>query len=726
MLKLIDGNRPVTLILIDGIDEVIGEQESTPQKNVFAELLEREIKNFPRWLRFVITSRADLRVLRPLHAATRLHIEEMSVDNCRDLYQYIEHALERADGIQAENTYIQQLTEQCAGNFLYAKIICQILEEQHAATEDVLKGAPGDLAYIYKSYFRRTFPDPFLYDEQYYCAFASLAMTEEPIPKETFRRITGWSERQFNLALKVLNPYFSSGTVGISLYHKSVRDWLFDVDADDYMVDQADGIRFIADGCYASYKENMKEMNSYEMKYLLRYMKQGHDKRQNEILKNEEFALVIMEQAWEKRKKFQYETARCLAETATYIYAFSENGVRLLETLLFLAETTDLMVRLEESITYCKRALQIADNKNTKANQEEELMGDICMRLAYVYFRKQDWQNATNNYDQAIMRYAVCKNDKKRINAQMMKGNALRDAEEIEKAIQCFELIELDAAFPKIKVGEENLYCNVLMNYGWALHAAGRFNEGEQKILEADVLIEQHKTDIPFRDIAQIYYLMAVILFGKAEYELSQTYCEKSLYYVKLTYGEDAVEICSALNQMGANYQRMGDHDRAIQIFQESYRIRKQTYGINNSYTAISLRNYATARMRRGNCEDMETVEADLKKVYEIRKALCRDARGLGRLAQINRDLADYYERAGEYEKALERVAEAEQLYKKAANRCEIGSCYRQRGIILWAKGDKKEAMEDFYRSIEIRKDFYPMNHPYMKELQEWVSRCEK
>ena len=158
-------------------------------------------------------------------------------------------------------------------------MICRAVRDQGVNPDEILKGKAGDLGFIYRSYFDRSFPDYSEYEEIYYYPLATLAVTEEPVPETTFMRMNHWSARRWNHVLKILGPYLSSSQGSVSIYHKSMRDWLMSPDADDYMIDREDGLRFIAEGCFEAYMKDIYAMNMYELKYLIPCLRMVGDDR---------------------------------------------------------------------------------------------------------------------------------------------------------------------------------------------------------------------------------------------------------------------------------------------------------------------------------------------------------------------------------------------------------------------------------------------------------------
>lgn len=715
--SLIDGNRPVILILIDGLDEVIGDsKDSGRRKNIFAELLQTEANNFPRWIKFLITSRRDVSVLKPLKDAELLHIDEKSQDNKKDILHYITHEL---SDLFSEYD-IGKIAEKCAGNFLYAKMICSEIVQKKVSISDILSGKAGDLGFIYRKYFDRTFTDFDLYENEYYIPLAVLAVTEGAIPNSTFRKITGWSERQFNKGMKILSPYLTSGREEFALYHKSLRDWLFSDDADDYMVEREDGERAIADGCYQAYEQGSCSMNDYEKKYLLPMLEKLHDKRCEVIMSDVILADLFMSDATEERRQFKYDVALIKAEQALKIYLHCEKIEKVLQTYLFLAEITDLMVRLDDAVNYCREALKVANAET------ENIAGEILMRMAYVLFRQGKWNESIDAYDSSSKTFSKTDASIQYIETLVMKANVLRHTNQSQKALSCYDEIMQLKDFASLEQKNPELYAKIIMNHGWVLHNLARYNEASEKLIESERLINKYGTLIDNKHIAQMYYLRAIELFEEATYEKAADYCNKALYYDQLAYGDNAVELCSSLNQLGAIRQKQNNIAEALQLFLRSYHIRLNYYGEKNLFTTISLRNYAKTLLRRGKREDLDTVHELFQKVLSIRKELSKNGMASGWLAQIYLDMADYYNKVENYSSAKLNISMAEDLYSTGGTDRDIATCKMQMGIILYNEEKMNEASDEFSTAIDIRKKYYGEDHPYMVELKGWFNMCNR
>ena len=212
---------------------------------------------------------------------------------------------------------------------------------------------------------------------------------------------------------------------------------------------------------------------------------------------------------------------------------------------------------------------------------------------------------------------------------------------------------------------------------------------------------------------------------NQADYDQAEEYCRKSLYYVKKTYGENAVEICSALNQLGAILQKKDDHENTIRLFKQSYDIRKNLYGEDNLYTSISLRNYAKALLCQGRAEDLNRGGEYLLSVKDFRENLAKSGEGLGWLAQIYLDLSDYYVKMKETKTAFDYLQKSNDLYKVCGTTRDISTCELQKGKIYFTEGKLEEAEQAFQEALKISKEYYKEDHPYIRNLQSLIEKCE-
>jgi hypothetical protein len=168
------------IFLIDGLDVVVSRAAAAQDDEDIVTLLANfsEAENLPSWVRFILTSRPDRRVLRefePLQpyepeaeaqnsdAQTKAVIlpncqyklNEMSDENQADIRQYIEQRVKQpafqtllATAQMSEQTLVEALTKQAQGNFRYVRCV---LDELKSGTQSPsqLSVLPESLKQIY-------------------------------------------------------------------------------------------------------------------------------------------------------------------------------------------------------------------------------------------------------------------------------------------------------------------------------------------------------------------------------------------------------------------------------------------------------------------------------------------------------------------------------------------------------------------------------------------------
>lgn len=721
---LIDGERNL-VILIDGIDELDGEyRRGGRRKNILAELLQKELYRFPRWLRFIITARNDFSVTKALKDVKVLDIDEHQEENEKAVVEYLRHDLE---GYPTDS--ITEIVNNSSGNFLYAKMAAKAYKDG-VDLDDIIKGDVGSLSYIYLGYFERMFAskDSGLGEDVLNRAIAALVSTDEPIPVETFQKIVGLSAGSLNKLVKLLSPYLTGmdrsgekSSKNLSFFHKSICDWLLSDESDEFMVDKNFGVEGIARGCYQAYKESINNMNAYELRHLLYTIKQiGYNDWMDEILHNVQLAEVLMNFAQKERNAFRYDEAIHYAEDALSIYK-TLNDYRSLQTYLFIAEVYDRMVYLDDAVDICKQAIVAA-----KGYENPEMIGDLYMRLAYILFRRSEWSDSLKSYENAFLCYERCVEYRKQMEVVTMKANVLRNLNRISDALACYENIEANPKFPNLEQENVNLLVVILTNYAWTLHDQEKDDLAIEMIEKAQEYIKEHRGEVALKDIAQVYYVWSIILFDlQIEYAKARDYCQMALERVKQVYGDNAVEICSALNQLAAIAQKQCNYPEAVRLFKKSYEIRLGTYGMENHFTLISLRNYAVAMIRNGNKDDYIRAEKILEDVDEARQKLF-GKNGKAWVAQTKRDLAEYYKKVGDYKKAQEYILQAEKLYRQCDKNRDLERCLYLKGWVLYADDEKDAAKMAFIEARDLVKNVYRGNPDYLRSLETWISKCEQ
>ena len=236
--------RPV-LILLDSLDEAF---TYNPDENLVTLLA--GLNNLPRWVRIILTSRPEARVLSYFASLPTHIVAAESQMNREDLRRYVGYRVGKPSlsaRLQAAPKPIaaEALVERvagigddpglAAGNFLYTKILLNDIESGVQPLDD-LAALPKSLDEIYQGFLLRLAPQ---WETRYQPLLAVLAVAREPLTREQLLRFGDQSARLIggrmsatlvNLALGVLVQFLdvrgAPGNEQYSLFHQSLRDYL--------------------------------------------------------------------------------------------------------------------------------------------------------------------------------------------------------------------------------------------------------------------------------------------------------------------------------------------------------------------------------------------------------------------------------------------------------------------------------------------------------------------
>jgi len=266
----------LAVIVIDGLDMAVSSDEAAQDDEDIVTLLASlsEAENLPSWVRFILTSRPDRRVLRefeplqpyPLQAAAaqdadaqakavvlpnRLYkLDELSDENQADLRQYIQQRVEQspfqpllATAQMSEQALVEALTEQAQGNFRYVRCVLDDLEagtQTPGAKRSLshLAGLPESLKQIYAKEWFATASGEECKSILKAIANAETFLTEDEVVSQTglrprLVRQALWGLRQFlDVGIQPVPENPEDGEANLetvetfAIFHPSLREYL--------------------------------------------------------------------------------------------------------------------------------------------------------------------------------------------------------------------------------------------------------------------------------------------------------------------------------------------------------------------------------------------------------------------------------------------------------------------------------------------------------------------
>jgi hypothetical protein len=238
------------LIVIDALDEC-----RPDEKQELVDLIDQHFHKFPRFIRFLITTRPETDIVRKLQELNPLFLEPDDERNLKDLRYIFEDKLTTISKYVLREDIFQKLVQKSEGLMLYASFLCKLSENGSiiSNTEDL----PGGIEEIYHRYFNRLEGElrSLGIDEKQFLKFLSvIVVSKRPLPLALLERLLS-SDKDLSIAgrtlLKLINCLSSLLVIkdeSVSFFHKSVKDWLLKPNH-DFTIIETYGHRTLADIC---------------------------------------------------------------------------------------------------------------------------------------------------------------------------------------------------------------------------------------------------------------------------------------------------------------------------------------------------------------------------------------------------------------------------------------------------------------------------------------------
>jgi hypothetical protein len=247
-------------ILVDALDEAVGGPDSAGQITI-PRLLAEASEEFPPWLRLIVTTRRDNRILPLFQHAERCFLGAATTGQREDVLKYVERRFAEADlgaalGLSESDgrRTATNIAERAAGNFQYAETVLNELRsgELHP---DELDHLPAELGNLYYRFADRRFSNPA--DFRVARAILSVLLAaREPLTREQIETITKLERDALTSALDTMSCFLTwdTGTGAERVYrpaHKSISDWLKSPppEFDRFKVDLEPGLAALLDHC---------------------------------------------------------------------------------------------------------------------------------------------------------------------------------------------------------------------------------------------------------------------------------------------------------------------------------------------------------------------------------------------------------------------------------------------------------------------------------------------
>lgn len=228
-------------IIVDGLDETL----RYPARPSIVEVLSDVLSYFPKWVRFIVSSRKDDFVLSQFSTLRQFHIETSDQRNKDDVASFLRsHSFgELGASREVEASFV-------AGNFLIARLALQ---------GDYSPGQDEAIPVSLSDWFSKSFETLKDHAVKLRPVLEILVAVREPVTKQQLRRFSGVAtDREIEIALRHLRSVIWERDGKVSLFHSSLREWLCEEDNKHWLhVNNVDGERKISEALLreASFEE---------------------------------------------------------------------------------------------------------------------------------------------------------------------------------------------------------------------------------------------------------------------------------------------------------------------------------------------------------------------------------------------------------------------------------------------------------------------------------------
>jgi hypothetical protein len=209
------------------------------------EVLSDVLSYFPKWVRFIVSSRKEDFVLSRFSTLRQFHIETSDQRNKDDVASFLRsHSFgEVAASRDVDASFV-------AGNFLIARLALQ---------GDYSPGQDEAIPVSLSDWFSKAFETLKDHADKLRPVLEILVAVREPVTKQQLRRFSGVAtDREIEIALRHLRSVIWERDGKVSLFHSSLREWLCEEENNHWLhVNNVDGERKISEALLreASFEE---------------------------------------------------------------------------------------------------------------------------------------------------------------------------------------------------------------------------------------------------------------------------------------------------------------------------------------------------------------------------------------------------------------------------------------------------------------------------------------
>lgn len=419
MVDDISLNNNDIVIVIDGLDEADADNDNT-----LASVISEHSEKIPRGMHFVITSRNDTVIQRHFNGHPSLIIDQMGVENYRDIFAYLKdklsNELQRYGEIEG-TAYLESICRKCENSFLYAEMMVRAIK-QYGTNLHEIDAVPSGLNSIYFNWMHRLFKDEDEYLDDYYDLISVLCAWEFPVPFDELCKLYSSGKQEIRKKLRHISTFLGKarsifGSESYYFFHRSFREWLLSDASDCYQVDAEHGMDLLCNCMLASY--NSGNMNDYEVEYICQILeKTGRNSELDSLLSDKEFIdkLFVLGKRYSEsegmylhalhifsrihaaindeafRNELSFEIAKCqyfMGDYGKSLEIIERNGIDSTEARIMKAIAYDWLGNRDKSVEVSRI---LVEESNQNGNVSGRLIGLLCIA----------WNDHFNDIENAV------------------------------------------------------------------------------------------------------------------------------------------------------------------------------------------------------------------------------------------------------------------------------------------------------------------------------------
>ena len=549
------------VILVDALDEAAEANGTNP----LASLISGRFLELPEWIGFVVTSRPDASVVTYLQGFKPFAIEAGDSRNTADLQSYakgqIGPLLQGVDVAERERL-CTLLVEKSAGMMLYLRLVAEGLREgtlKADALETLEAGLHG-LHGRYHAGFEARFGKDF--HETVQPLLRLIMAAPGPMPLELAAEVLEWDRELAVRTRARVGSYLVEDQGGLSLFHKTLGEWLASESAALYFTDAGSAAKRLGAFLWERFDEREKDANDLtkplRWETFVRHWLPGlieHTERRND---------------WD-----------AIAELASWFHEKIEwDAAKLLH----------------------RRTLE--GRENAFGPEHPDTLGSVCI-LGVLLLDKGDYGGAEEFCRRALEGYerALGSEHNDTLMSVNNLGNLLRNKGDHEKAEGMYR--RALEGYEKTLGAEHPRTLDSMNNLGALLYEKGDYYGAEGLYRRALEGYERALGSEHPRTLASVNNL-GILLSDKGDYDGAEGLYRRALEGYEKALGDEHPDTLMSVNNLGTLLYEKGDYDGAEGLYRRALEGYEKAVGDEHPDTLMSVDNLGILLSDKGECEEAE------------------------------------------------------------------------------------------------------------------------